>query len=257
MTAGNSDSRRWQVFLNVHSELPREGPGSRESTQRALDLAKPLPAAPDVLDLGCGPGMQTVDLAELLPRAHVTAIDRSGAYVEEARLRAETAGLTERITVAEGDMASLSFGPQSFDLIWSEGAAYNIGVPNALELWRPLLRPGGRIAYTEATWLRSDPPEELAQWWGEGYPGMLDLEANRRLAREHGYHWVGDFTLPDSAWWDDYYEPMAERLDGLEQKYRGDGVAEEVLADCRREIDYFRRFSAYYGYVFYVLSLDS
>ena len=58
---------------------------------------------------------------------------------------------------SEGDMRQLDFEPASFDLIWCEGAAYIMGVEAALRAWRPLLKPGGRLALSEAAWLRPEP----------------------------------------------------------------------------------------------------
>ena len=76
-----NDLRQRALFFEVHAGLPREGPGDRSSTARALDLARPLPAAPQVLDIACGPGAQTIDLAALLPQATITAVDLHEPFV--------------------------------------------------------------------------------------------------------------------------------------------------------------------------------
>jgi len=246
------DPRARAVFFDVHSGLPREGPGSRESTRRALDLAGPLPDRPIVLDIACGPGMQTMDLADLLPDARITAVDTHLPFVEEANRRATAAGLGERVRAEPGDMRSLDFVPASFDLIWCEGAAYIMGVGNALKAWRPLLRPGGRLALTEAVWLRDDPPEPVRRCWLE-YPEMGDIEACRSLVRDNGYELLGDFALPEAAWWDDYYAPMHQRINRIAPNYVGDLVAEAVLDESREEIAVFQEYAAYYGYVFLVM----
>jgi SAM-dependent methyltransferase len=51
-----------------------------------------------------------------------------------------------------GDMAQPEMPPESFDLIWSEGALYNIGIENALRICHGLLHPGGYLAFTDAVW---------------------------------------------------------------------------------------------------------
>jgi SAM-dependent methyltransferase len=149
-------------------------------------------------------------------------------------------------------MAALPFAPVTFDLIWCEGAAYMMGVGRALRAWRPLLRPGGKLALTEAVWLRPGAPEPVKRCWAE-YPDMRDIAFNRRLVRECGYELLGDFVLPDSAWWDDYYGPKEKRLAGLIPKYAADPVATALLAEVREDLEIHRRHSEYYGYVFLVM----
>ena len=249
------DPKQRDVFFAVHADLPREGPGNRASTARALDLAQPLPAAPAVLDIGCGPGAQTMDLADLLPDATITAVDLHEPFVAEARHRAEAQGVADRVRAEVGDMTHLPFPPSSFDLIWCEGAAYIMGVGDALRAWQPLLKPNGRLALTEAVWLRADPPEELRQFW-QAYPAMLDVEGNRALVRRSGYRLLGDFVLPKEAWWDDYYRPMRRRLAELEPGYVHDPVALAVLCEEAREIELFERYADWYGYLFLVMTPD-
>ncbi len=247
------DSKQRAVFFEIHSGLPREGPGDRESTAWALDLAGPLPERPDVLDIGCGPGMQTLHLAELLPGARITAVDLHPPFVAEVDRRAAEAGVADRVAAEVGDMADLRFAPASFDLIWSEGAAYSIGVGAALRAWKPLLRPGGRLALTEAVWLDENPPDRVRRMWEE-YPAMGEIASNRTLVDSCGYDLLGELVLPRSAWWDDYYAPMQDRLDRLASKYAGDPVAEAVIAESREEIAVFREHGDTYGYVFLVMT---
>ncbi len=243
------------VFFDVHSGLPREGPGSRASTRRALDLARPLPEKARVLDIACGPGMQTMDLAEFLPGATITAVDTHAPFVEEANRRAVERGVDDRVRAEIGDMNNLNFEPGSFDLIWCEGAAYIMGVGEALRAWRPLLKVGGKLALTDAVWLRDDPPDRVARCWAE-YPDMRDVEQRRALVAECGYRLLGDFVLPPSDWWDDYCGPQERRIDEIAPKYAGDPVAEAVLEECREENAVFREFPEYFGYLFLVMTRD-
>lgn len=240
-------------MFTVHNELPREAPGSHECTARAVALIEDLPAEPHVLDIGCGPGMQTMDLAQLLPGAKIQAIDKHAPFVREALRRAESAGVADRVSIAEGDMRALEFEPGSFDLIWCEGAAYIMGVAKALAAWRPLLKPGGVIAFTDAVWLTAAPPQTLAQWWLSDYPEMTDVAGCLERATDAGYELLGDFVLPESAWWDDYYKPMETRLARLRVDFENDPPALSALEDHQREIDYYRRWSEHYGYLFMIV----
>ena len=249
-----NDPKVREVFFDIHSGLPREGPGSRASTARALELCGPLPDHAAVLDIACGPGQQTMDLADLLPDAMITAIDNHPPFVDETNRRAVSRGVDNRVKAEVGDMMSLPYAPQSFDLIWCEGAAYIMGVEAALTSWRALLKPGGRLALSEAVWLRSDAPERLRRCWIDEYPAMGDVEACRELVARCGYRLLGDFVLPDDDWWDDYYTPKLARIEMLKSKYADDDFAQSILDLNAEETTMHREYSAYYGYVFLVMA---
>ena len=142
--------------------------------------------------------------------------------------------------------------PGSFDLLWCEGAAYIMGVEAALEAWRPLLKARGSLAFTDAVWLTDAAPRTLRDWWQAGYPAMCTLEAGPGRVIDAGYELCGQFVLPESAWWDDYYKPMEARIAGLRVEMEGDPPALAALEAHQREIDYYRRWSEHYGYQFVV-----
>lgn len=250
-----TDPKARAVFWDIHSGLPREGPGNRESTARALGLAAPIPQHALVLDIACGPGMQTLDLAELLPEATICAVDRHEPFVEETNRRAASRGLADRVRATCADMRSLEFPPATFDLIWCEGAAYMMGVGKALGSWRSLLKPGGKLALSDAVWLRSDSPEEVRRIWSGDYPDMSTVATCRAVVRDCGYRLLGDFVLPEAAWWE-YYAPMQQRLDWLALKYAGDTAAESILRESAKEIVSYRKYAPYYGYAFLVMAAN-
>ena len=223
-----NDSRQRAVFFEAHAGLPREGPGDRPSTARALDLARPLPAAPQVLDIACGPGAQTIDLAELLPQATITAVDLHEPFVAETNRRAASACVAGRVRAMVGDMTALAFPPASFDLLWCEGAAYIMGVGAALRAWRPLLRPGGRAALSEAVWLRHESaragPAAVCRLSGDGRRrGRARPRAPLRLPAARRLRAAAD-GLDDRL-----LQPLRRRLAELAPRYEGDAVACAVL----------------------------
>jgi SAM-dependent methyltransferase len=247
------DPEKREIFFEIHSGLPREGPGCFDATQRAFRMLD-LPEYPEILDAGCGPGRQTLDLASL-SRGRITALDNHWPYLEMVRTRAVEYGVSERIASCLGDMAHMPFAPASFDVIWSEGAIYSIGFQTGLELWKELLKPGGFIAVSEITWLRPDPPAELAHYWEAAYPPMGDAAANAWRVSQAGYELLGHFPLPAGAWWDDYYSHIEAKLPVLRDKYRGRSAQLDVIAMEEAELDLHRRYADYYGYVFYVMRL--
>jgi len=247
----DEDARLLAIFLDVQRGLPRQGPGTDESTLKALALCQGLPKNPAVLDIGCGPGMQTMALAGALD-GRITAVDIHAEYLEALSARAEAAGVADRVHVLSADMTALPIPPRSVDLIWAEGSAYIMGIDRALSDWRRFLRPGGFVAFSELVWLRPDPPAEAAAFFAEEYPAMTDIDTNVRMIRAGGYQPVGHFTLPDSAWWQHYYTPLEAKLPGLMETYAGDDEALGVIEMTRREIAMRRLGGHAYGYEFFV-----
>lgn len=244
------DRHLLNIFFEVQRGLPRQGPGCDESTLQALALCR-LPERPAILDVGCGPGMQTVALAKAAG-GYITAVDTSPEYLCELAERAEAAGVADRIDIVKGDMNDLPVAPASFDAIWSEGAAYIMGFRNALAAWWEFLKPGGVIAVTELVWLQPDPPAEAAAFFGGEYPAMVDVAANLAALRNCGYEPAAHFTLPDHAWWQHYYAPLEAKLPALRDKHRGDDDALRVVDSAAREIEVRRKFPDAYGYEFFI-----
>jgi len=244
--------RFWEVFFEVYEPLPRQGPGSHACAEKALDLCRDLPQKPAVLDLGCGAGGQTLHLAELLPGALITAIDSHAPSIERLKATVAERGIAERVRPLVGDMTHPGRPPDCLDLIWSEGALYNIGIENALRICHGLLRPGGYLAFTDAVWRKENPPAEVKASFDLDYPTMGRIPDVLAAIGETGFSLVNHFTLPDEAWWDDFYTPMERRIEELRGKYAGDAEALGVLDQLAQEPELHRRHSDTYAYEFFV-----
>ena len=242
------------LLLDVHRGLPRQGPGDDASTLRALEMCAELPMRPDVLDVGCGPGMQTVSLAQAT-RGTVTAVDLFEQFLDELRERAVEAGVRERVQVMRGDMRDLPFGKDSFDLVWSEGAAYIMGIIAAFEAWKPFLRPQGYLVVSEVVWLTDEVPAEVDEFFRDEYPGVTDVPGNLARIEDCGYEIIGHFTLPDASWWTDYYDPLAANLGTMREKYKLDPAALRFIEDSEDEQRLRRDYPDVYGYEFIVTRL--
>jgi SAM-dependent methyltransferase len=206
---------------------------------------------PAVLDLGCGVGGQTLHLAELTDGS-IVAIDNHAPSIERLQAAVVERGLAVRVRPVTGDMARPGMPHESFDLIWSEGALYNIGIENALQLCHGLLRPGGYLAFTDAVWCKENPPPEVKGIFDLDYPTMGRVPDVLAAIGNAGFSLVSHFALPDEAWWDDFYTPMERRIEQLRGKYAGDAEALGVLDQLAQEPGMHRRYSDYYGYEFFV-----
>jgi SAM-dependent methyltransferase len=205
-----------------------------------------------VLDLGCGVGGQTLHLVALLPGAIITAIDSHAPSIERLRATVAERRLAERVRPLLGDMAHPGMLPETIDLVWSEGALYNLGLENALRTCHGLVRPGGYLAFTDAVWRMDSPPPEVKASFDLDYPTMGRIPDVVAAIDRSGFSLEGHFTLPDEAWWDDFYAPMQRRIEELRDKYAGDPKALGVLDQLAREPEMHRRYSDSYAYEFFV-----
>jgi SAM-dependent methyltransferase len=240
------------IFRELTEGLPRQGPGSAEATLRALGFVRGMPEYPRILDVGCGPGAQTIELARATG-GHIVAVDIRQRFLDELTERAREAGVLPQVTTVNVSMFDMNFPAESFDLIWSEGAIYIAGFAAGLAAWKRFLKPGGWIVVSELSWLVPDPPAEAVQFWARNYPGMKSIERNWQIVAETGYVDADGFVLPVQDWWDNYYGPGQTRVAELRTKYASDPEVLAILEDEQREFDLFRVHSDAYGYVFFLM----
>lgn len=241
------------MFFELHRGLPREGPGDDASTRRALrSVAEYLPERPAVLDIGCGPGSQTIVLAEALPDSHVIAVDMHEPFLEELKRRAEAAGMDERIRPRKADMCALPFAASSFDLIWSEGALWIAGFAKGLRQWKVLAKAGGCIVVSELAWITRSPESDELAFWSGAYPSMKHDHENRELISSAGLELLEAFRLPRSSWFEQYLAPLERRAEELLLRYEGDSKAVAWIRQQCLEIEIARCFSGF-AYIFYVM----
>lgn len=149
-------------------------------------------------------------------------------------------------------MAALPFAVNEFDVIWSEGAIYNIGFKRGMEEWRKYLKRGGHIAVTEATWLTNDRPHEIEDFWNEAYPEIDTIPHKVAVMQDAGYVPEAVFLLPDICWTENFYIPQEENQKGYLLRHRDNQMAAELVRNQRHEAEMYSLYHSYYGYVFYI-----
>jgi SAM-dependent methyltransferase len=209
-------------------------------------LAKVLEGLPPdaaVLDAGCGRGADIAQLLAAVPQGHVTALDLAAPFIAHIRTRfADHANLRAEVA----DMLAPPGGP--FDLIWAGGSAYGPGLAACLDAWRAHLKPGGRVALSDACWTTDTPAPEARSFWAAEYPEMTTTQTleTRIAARGWRIRWAG--WLPASAW-AAYYIPLEARMDA----FADDSAMRETLDGFRAEIAIWRAHGDEYGYRLLVL----
>jgi ubiquinone/menaquinone biosynthesis C-methylase UbiE len=246
------DSLPDPFLFTLFEGLPRKGPGCTACTDRAYRCIGDHLHHPGILDIGCGAGASALPLAHL-SGGRVVAVDIHRPFLSELRAAAATGGIGRQITPLHATMDRLPFRENTFDVIWSEGAISAMGFARGLGSWRPLLKAGGFLAVTELAWFVNDPPGEVRSFFTEGYPAMVTDTANRRMVREQGYRLLEAFPLPESAWKEEYYAPLAERMQEIRSQGHVSPAAEEILALTDLEMEMFDRYSSSYRYVMYVM----
>ena len=241
-----------ELYFEIFESLPRQGPGDDESTRQAFQKLTGLPKRPEILDVGCGTGGQTLILAKL-STGNITALDNHQPFIETLKRNARQAGYGDRIRCLVGDMNSMDFPEGSFDVIWSEGAANLMGLKNALRAWRPFLLPNGYLAISELVWFKQEVPPEIRDYFAELYPDMEYYEHIYPIIKSTKYKMVDYFSLPDQSWWTDYYTPAEKKIAELRYKYRDNKDAQRIFDSFQLEMDMHKKYSPYYGYGFYIM----
>ena len=239
------------IIYDYFQNTVRQGPGSPEITLKALSFIDGLTAESKIADIGCGTGGQTVVLAQNTD-SEIIGVDLFPEFIQQFNQNIQNQNLTGRVQGITGDMKDLPFTEGELDLIWSEGAIYNIGFERGLNQWRKYLKTGGYMAVTENTWFTQERPTEIEDFWQEAYPEIDTISSKVAQMEKAGYLPVATFVVPESCW-TYYYEVQHPQMqESLLEKYKGNKSAEEFIAYQQYEAELYRKYKEYYGYVFYI-----
>lgn len=241
-----------EYLYELCEALPRCGPGDNEFTRRAFCAIGKVAKQPLILDIGCGPGVQTIELARI-SNGKVIALDNHQAFLDKLMEKARNEGLEEKIISKNMSMLEMDFEDNTFDIIWSEGALYCMGFQNGLKRCRQLLKYKGHLAVTELVYTAPNPPDAVIQYFENEYPDIKNIKGNIEVIQKEGFNLISNFTLPESAWLNNYFLPIEKELPRLNRKYQGNETALGVFEGFRNEIDFYRKYSKFYGYEFFVM----
>lgn len=241
----------FELIAGYYSLVERQGPGSPEITQKALSFIEGLDENSKIADIGCGTGGQTRELAKRT-KGQIVGIDLFEKFITLFNQKAKAKNLTHRLTGRVESMDKLSFEDEELDLIWSEGAIYNIGFENGLRYWSQFLKKGAYIAISEATWFTNERPQEIEDFWMDAYPGIDTFPNKLKQLADCGYAPVAAFIIPEECWTEQFYAPQVAAQESFLADNKGNQFAEDFIANQRHEEKLYNKYKEFYGYAFYI-----
>ncbi|WP_236245922.1 MULTISPECIES: methyltransferase domain-containing protein [unclassified Streptomyces] len=252
MSVGNDGKGRAMtdaVYTHGHHESVLRSHRWRTAGNSAAYLLGELRAGLDVLDVGCGPGTITADLAALVaPGGRVTGVDTAAGVLTQARAESAERGL-DNVRFAVADVAGLGFPDDSFDVVHAHQVLQHVGDPvGALREMRRVCRPGGIVAvrdsdYAGFTWFPEVPALDTwrALYRRVARSGGGEPDAGRRLlswARAAGFTDIAPggsawcYATPEErAWWSGLWADRTTRSAYARLAVDGGHATPEELAE--------------------------
>lgn len=239
------------LICEYYSSVERQGPGSPEITLKALSFVDKLTKESRIIDLGCGTGGQTMVLAANTP-GEIIGLDIFPKFIDLFNANARNLNFEERVKGLVGSMDDLPFQEKAFDLIWSEGAIYNIGFERGIKEWHTFLKTGGYIAVSEACWFTDERPAEIHEFWMDAYPGIDTIPNKVEQMQKAGYVPIATFIIPENCWIEHFYAPQVAAQEVFLRENAGNKAAEDFIANQRHETQLYHKYKEYYGYTFFI-----
>ena len=199
-------------------------------TRKAFKMLPNL-EKPRILDIGCGSGVPTIELAKLSD-GEIIGIDINQSLLDKLNLKIEEEGFSSRVKTMKCSLFKIDFPDESFDIIWAEGSIWIIGLEKGLKEWRRLLKPNGFLVVHDE---------------------IKTVLSKLRKIRSCGYKLINHFSLPEDAWWTEYYRPLETRIKELYMKYKNNPEALKILKKYQKEIDMVKRNPKEHGSAFFLM----
>ncbi|MFX1274477.1 MAG: class I SAM-dependent methyltransferase [Promethearchaeota archaeon] len=151
---------------------------------------------PKILDVGCGSGIPTLELAKL-SNGNIIGIDIDKSSLEKFKKKMNQSEFNYKISIKQMSLLDNDFPDENFDIIWSEGAFSIIGFKKAIKICHRLLKKGKFLVIFEA---------------------VNGVEYNMELINSTGFKLVDKILLPDDIWITNYFEPIKEMIKEINYK---------------------------------------
>lgn len=185
---------------------------------------------PRILDIGCGSGVPTIELARLSD-GEIVGMDIDDTLLGRLSEKIEEEGFSQRVKAKKCSLFEIDFPDESFDIVWAEGSINVIGFERGFREWRRLLKTGGFLVV---------------------HDNIKDVPDKLKKLPSCGYKLINHFPLPEDAWWADYYKPLEIHVKELCIKYKNVSEALKAIKKYQNEVDTVKKSPKEYGSVFYI-----
>jgi SAM-dependent methyltransferase len=186
---------------------------------------------PRILDIGCGSGLPTLELARL-SQGEVIGIDIDQRALGRLTTEIREAGLTGRVKALNRSMFDMGFVDASFDVIWSEGSIYAIGFERGLREWKRLLKPNGFMVVHDEQGNLKEKLEQISNC---------------------GYELPSYFVLGEETWRTEYFAPLEKLMTQSRRRYDDNPEVLEELRQCQEEFDMFEEHPQRSSSVYFIM----
>jgi len=183
-------------------------------TRKAFHLL-PKWKNPYILDIGCGTGVPTIELAKISD-GYVTGIDIDETSLCLLQRKIQETGLSDRIELIKDSMLTMDFPEERFDIIWAEGSITGMGFEKGITMWRRFLKPSGFFVIHDEN---KDKLEKL------------------KVIPLCGYRLVAQFELSFDSWWSEYFTPLEQLIKKFRHRYPEDSELQIELEKDQIEIN--------------------
>lgn len=216
------------LLIELNAELYRKN--FNKYTKKAFQML-PKMDKPKILDIGCGSGIPTIELARL-SNGEIIGIDIDQSLLNELDKKIEEMGFSKRITTINCSLFDINFPDESFDIIWAEGSIAIIGFEKGLKEWKRLLKSKGFLV------LHDD---------------NKSISNKLKLISRSGYKLINHFLLPENTWWLEYYSLLETRINELCIKYKNELDVNKIFKKYQNEIDMVKKNPKEFGSIFYIM----
>ena len=161
---------------------------------------------PRLLDLGCGSGVLTIELANLT-NGNIIAIDVDQTLLDQLNTKINVRNLTTRLKTKRMDLLKNDFPSKYFDLIWEAGVVHIIGFKESFEACHRILKVGGYLVLGQS---------------------IKAMEKNNDLITKCGFDLIKQLNWPEGCWWTEYYEPLERKIKEIREGKEDSDIFENI-----------------------------
>lgn len=251
MTNKNNKLTMMDLIVEAHIKLERQGPGSTEMTLKALSFIDNLKKIKKTADLGCGTGGQTMALAQKIS-GEIIGVDMFPEFINVFDKNSKKLGFSDRVTGLVGNIETLPFKNEEFNLLWSEGVIDGIDFEKRMVYWNSFLKHDGYVVFSCPSWITDMHPVDVVKFWMDAGCKLNTVDQNIAILQKTGFRFISSFVLPEYCWTEKYYIPRTKAMEDLRKNYAGNETFEEFDNGNLTEVELYDKYKDHYGYVFYI-----